>query len=60
MNALYSVITQLRLRAQQLRGTHLENAHDMVKWFGAVQAQEYALTKWGIGLRNQNRLQNRD
>ena len=26
----------------------------MVHWFGAVQAQEYAQTKWGLGLRLSN------
>jgi hypothetical protein len=37
--------------AQQLSGTSLKTAAEMVRWFGAVQAQEYAQTKWGIRLR---------
>jgi hypothetical protein len=44
-------ITRKRLVAQQLSGTLLKTAAEMVRWFGAVQAQEYAQTKWGIGLR---------
>ena len=44
-------ITRKRLVAQQLSGTSLKTATEMVRWFGAVQAQEYAQTKWGIGLR---------
>lgn len=46
-----SEIADLRLNSQQLRGTSLKTANDMVRWFTAVQAQEYALSKWGLGLR---------
>ena len=47
----FAAITTTRLASQQLSGTSLKTAVDMVRWFGAVQAQEYAQTKWGIGLR---------
>ena len=40
-----------RLISQQLTGSPLKTAPEMVKWFGAVQGQEYAQTKWGLGLR---------
>lgn len=40
-----------RLTSQQMISTDLNTAMGLVKWFGAVQAQEYAQTKWGLGLR---------
>ncbi len=52
----YEVVTLLevaryRLTSQQLVSTKLNSAVDIVKWLGAVQAQEYNQTKWGLGLR---------
>lgn len=44
-------IALLRLQAQQLNGSSFKKASDLVKWFGAIQGQEYAQSKWGIGLR---------
>jgi len=44
-------IALLRMQAQQLNGSSLKKAADLVKWFGAIQGQEYAQSKWGIGLR---------
>ncbi|MFI5152898.1 MAG: winged helix DNA-binding domain-containing protein [Chitinophagales bacterium] len=44
-------IATRRLIAQQLSGTSIRNAAEMVSWFGAVQGQEYVQTKWGLGLR---------
>lgn len=40
-----------RLNSQQLLETKIKSATEMVTWFGAIQAQEYAQTKWGLGLR---------
>lgn len=40
-----------RLFNQQIVQTSLATAHQMVQWFGAVQAQEYAMAKWSLGLR---------
>lgn len=40
-----------RLQCQQLNGSAFKKAADLVKWFGAIQGQEYAQSKWGIGLR---------
>ena len=51
MHSTSADITKQRLIAQQLSGTSLNTATEMVRWFGAVQAQEYAQTKWGMGLR---------
>src|SRR5688572_27305208 len=44
-------VVQARLRAQRLSGTGLEKPEDVVRWMGAVQAQEYAETRWALGLR---------
>ena len=40
-----------RLYNQRLEGTKFKNAEDVVAWFGAVQAQEYTLTLWSLGMR---------
>jgi hypothetical protein len=40
-----------RLRAQQLDRPELQTAEDLVAWFGAVQAQDYAGSKWALGVR---------
>lgn len=40
-----------RMRAQRLRGTPFETPHDVVRWLGALQAQEFSLAKWSIAQR---------
>ncbi|WP_162910033.1 winged helix DNA-binding domain-containing protein [Aggregatilinea lenta] len=40
-----------RLYNQHLEGPKLQRADEVVAWFGAVQAQEYALAKWALGQR---------
>lgn len=44
-------IATYRLISQQLAGTHVTNTKEIVAWLGAVQAQEYAHTKWSLGMR---------
>ncbi|MDR2839862.1 MAG: winged helix DNA-binding domain-containing protein [Paludibacter sp.] len=44
-------IAKYRFVNQQLADTEMKSAVEMVEWFCAVQAQEYAQTKWGLGLR---------
>jgi hypothetical protein len=39
-------IVKYRIFNQQLAGTHLSSADEMVARFGAMQAEEYAQTKW--------------
>jgi len=46
-----SDIAAARLARQRLSDESFSSAHEVVSWFGAIQGQEYALTKWGIGLR---------
>src|SRR5690606_7709423 len=46
-----TTIARYRLARQQLGATQIRSAVEMVEWLGAVQGQEYAQTKWGLGLR---------
>jgi hypothetical protein len=46
-----SKIAKYRLINQQIVETSFKSPVEMVQWFGAVQGQEYAQTKWGLGLR---------
>jgi hypothetical protein len=36
---------------QRLLGSTLKTPAEVVRWLGAVQAQEYAMARWAIGLR---------
>ncbi len=40
-----------RLYNQHLEGQKFQTPGEVVAWLGAVQAQEYALAKWALGLR---------
>jgi len=44
-------ILRIRLDNQQLSATSLKTPAEVVHWMGAIQAQEYAMAKWAIGLR---------
>lgn len=44
-------IANLRLAAQHIATADFERAEDVVRHMGAMQAQDYAGTKWAIGLR---------
>ena len=44
-------IAARRLLHQQLIKTSFKHPHEIVSWFGAMQSQEYASSKWGIGAR---------
>jgi hypothetical protein len=44
-------VAAMRLRAQHLTGTKFAKPRDVVKWFGAVQAQDFKGALWGIGQR---------
>jgi hypothetical protein len=44
-------ITRTRLRNQRLSGGRFTKPEDVVRWLGAVQAQDYAGAKWALGLR---------
>jgi hypothetical protein len=46
-------IPQLRLVNQRLAGTEFTTPHQLVKWMGCIQAQDYAMAKWAVGCRLQ-------
>ena len=46
-----SDVARLRLRNQGLAARAFENPSDVVRWFGAVQAQDYLGSLWALGLR---------
>jgi hypothetical protein len=43
-----------RLRTQRIAGPGFATPADVVAWFGAVQAQDFAGALWAIGLRTKN------
>lgn len=43
-----------RLYNQQLSVSSFETPAELVSWMGAIQAQDYAMAKWAIGLRIKN------
>jgi hypothetical protein len=49
-----SVILQLRLKNQQLHASSYKKPEELVRWMGAVQAQDYAGCKWAVGVRTMN------
>jgi winged helix DNA-binding protein len=50
----FAQIPRYRLHNQRLTGTKFKTAAEVVRWFGAVQAQDYLGALWAIGLRMQN------
>jgi hypothetical protein len=47
-------IANLRLASQQIAGTKFTSSKDIVAWMGAMQAQDYAMSKWAVGVRLPN------
>lgn len=41
----------MRLWNQHIAGANLKSAREVVAWMGAMQAQDYAMSKWAIGSR---------
>lgn len=44
-------ISSLRLLNQKIESTPFTTANEVVSWMGAMQAQDYNMAKWAIGLR---------
>ena len=40
-----------RLAGQGLSASRFSSAEEVVRWMGCVQAQDFAMGKWGVGLR---------
>lgn len=45
------MITNIRLRSQQLLNSQFKTPKELVSWMGAIQAQEYKMVKWALGVR---------
>ncbi len=46
-----SDIATIRLYNQQLAQTTFKKPQDLVSYMGAIQAQDYAMAKWAVGIR---------
>ena len=46
-----SAIATARLISQQIEAAKFTKPKDLVTYMGAIQAQDYAMAKWAIGLR---------
>lgn len=46
-----SILTRHRLAYQMIHQPRFTNPADMVRWLGAVQAQDFLAAKWALGLR---------
>lgn len=44
-------IAAIRLISQQIAGTQFTTPKEMVGWMGAMQAQDYRMAKWALGIR---------
>lgn len=47
-------IANLRLVSQQIIKTKFKSPKDIVRWMGAMQAQDFNMAKWAIGVRLKN------
>ena len=45
------MIPTIRLHSQQLVNPAFDHPKDLVSWMGAIQAQDYTMSKWAIGIR---------
>lgn len=48
------MIKHIRLASQQLSQPAFEKPEDLVNWMGAIQAQDYTMAKWALGIRLNN------
>jgi hypothetical protein len=46
-----SEISNLRLQNQQLINSKFKTAQNIVGWMGAMQAQDFEMAKWAVGIR---------
>lgn len=44
-------IANIRLTTQQISSTKCKSVKDIVGWMGAIQAQDFSMAKWAIGIR---------
>ena len=44
-------LTDIRMACHQLAEPEFGHPADLVGWMGAMQAQDYTMSKWAVGLR---------
>ncbi|MGA2502764.1 MAG: winged helix DNA-binding domain-containing protein [Anaerolineales bacterium] len=44
-------LLKIRLVSQQIGETRFNNPKKILEWMGAIQAQDYAMAKWAVGVR---------
>lgn len=49
-----SAISKKRFANQHIQGKKFDSAKELVQWMGAMQAQDYNMAKWAIGVRLKN------
>ena len=54
-DAIVELTAVRRLTAQQLGARSFRHPSEVVAWLGAIQAQDYAATKWAVALRLDHR-----
>ena len=47
-------IAHIRLHTQQIAASAFKSPGNLVQWMGVLQAQDYAMAKWAIGIRVPN------
>jgi hypothetical protein len=50
-------ISNIRLISQRIEGKGFKTAKEIVSWMGAMQAQDYLMSKWAVGIRLQNSME---
>src|SRR5688500_10105797 len=50
----FTELIKLRLSNQQISYTEFKRPGELVQWFGAMQAQDFAAAKWALALRLRN------
>lgn len=48
------MIENIRMHSQQLASPKFEDPKGLVSWMGAIQAQDYPMSKWAVGARLQS------
>src|SRR5690606_33056810 len=46
-------IARIRLNSQRLIGNESKSPEELVSWFGAMQAQDYPMSRFAVGTRSQ-------
>jgi hypothetical protein len=49
-----NLISKIRLISQKVASSEFKTPSEIVRWMGAMQAQDFAMAKWAIGVRLNN------